>query len=83
MIIRLLRDTNLMASVRGVPDSEHCFVSVSFAPYSLEFFEDVVVFRPLFFYDCFLFLSDFPELGVLRGERIIAVTDRLFEGGKV
>jgi len=78
MIIRLLRDTKLMGSVafgRGVADTELCLVCVSFTSYSVEFLEDMVVTRSLFFYE-------FPELRVLRGE-IIALADCLFEGGKL
>ena len=78
MIIRLLRDTKLMLSIafgRGVADAELCFVCVPLSTYSLEFLEKLVVARSLFLYE-------FPELGVLCGERI-ALADCLFERGKL
>ena len=78
MIIRLLRDAMLMLSVafgRGAVDAELYFVCVPFSTYSLQFLDKLIIARSLFLYE-------FPELGVLRGERI-ALVDCLFKRGKL
>ena len=78
MVIRLLRDAKLMLFVafgEGVVDAELYFVCVPFSTYSLEFLDKLVV-------TCSLFLNEFPELGVLCGERV-ALADCLLKRGKL